>query len=150
MNIKIRNKLKTLQRRKSRSKSNLRFRDSSVGRKCPQCGVSMTKSAPPGKDPCSVTIEHIQPLDSKHGGSYKRSNIEIICDNCNDSRNQLKKSYEKRGDILPDKFWYSSLYHEQPYYKKILEEIYPQEWGELRDTISRNKMARGTTVLVET
>ena len=143
-------KLKNTYRRKSRSKSVLRFRDSSVGNECPQCGVSMTKSAPPGEDPSSVTIEHIQPLDFKYGGSCNLSNLEIICDSCNNKRNILKKNYEIRGDILPDKFWYASLYHKLPYYNKILQEIYSQEWEELQKLIIRDMNMARDTGLIET
>jgi hypothetical protein len=98
----------------------------------------MTKSSPPGKDPCSVTIEHIQPIDFLHGGNSNDSNIEIICDYCNNARNQLKQKYELEGDILPDKFWYLSIYHERSSNLTKLENIYPQEWGDLLQLLSVN------------
>jgi len=138
MNKKQRKRIKRQLRRKSRCNSNMRIRDSKVGMKCPQCGIRMTKSSPPGKDPCSVTIEHIQPIDFLHGGNSNDSNIEIICDYCNNARNQLKQKYELEGDILPDKFWYLSIYHERSSNLTKLENIYPQEWGDLLQLLSVN------------
>jgi len=120
----------------------MRFRDSKVGMKCPQCEISMTKSSPPGKDPCSVTIEHIQPMDLLHGGDSNISNIEIICDSCNNARNKLKQKYELKGDILPDKFWYLSLHNERPSNKTKLKNIYPQEWEDLLQLLSVNDRSR--------
>tara|TARA_B100001996_G_C18299462_1_gene454041 strand:+ start:84 stop:527 length:444 start_codon:yes stop_codon:yes gene_type:complete len=144
MNIKLKKKKKQL-RRKSRSKSNMRFRDSKVGMQCPQCGVFMTESSPPGKNPCSVTIEHIQPMDFLHGGASNISNIEIICDSCNNARNKLKQKYELKGDILPDKFWYLSLYHELSSNKTKLNKIYPQEWDDLQQLFSVNFRSRNNS-----
>ena len=131
-----RKKIRTHLRRKSQNKRNLRFRNSKVGKKCPQCGYSMNKTSPPGKDPFSVTIEHIQPMDLVHGGDSNMSNLEIICYSCNNARNKLKQKYELKGDILPDKFWYSSIYHERPRNKINLIKIYPNEWSDLLQLLS--------------
>tara|TARA_B100000470_G_C19656818_1_gene331337 strand:- start:164 stop:496 length:333 start_codon:yes stop_codon:yes gene_type:complete len=96
----------------------------------------MTSASAPGKDPCSVTTEHVQPVDEKHGGADNMSNLEIICSSCQCARNQLKQFFENCDDILPDKFWYASIKHKNPKYGRILTDIYLYEWDKLRELLS--------------
>jgi len=136
MNIQTKTKQKA-PRKFSRKPRILAFRDSHVGKECPQCeGTTMTSASAPGKDPCSVTIEHVQPVDEKHGGADNMSNLKIICSSCQCARNQLKQFFENCDDILPDKFWYASIRHKNPKYLRILIDIYPKEWGKLRELLS--------------
>ena len=127
----LRNKVRTL--------ANLQFRDSKVGSECLQCNLPMTKSSPPGDDSSSVTIEHIIPIDLRYGGDNSSSNLEIICYSCNDGRNQFKTKNDNLDIILPDLFWRASIYHCNHFYKKILLEIFPLEWDELKSFLPKMK-----------
>ena len=126
-------------RKKARTPANLRFRDSKVGSECLQCNLPMTKSSPAGEDFSSVTIEHIVPLDPRYGGDSRSSNLEIICFSCNNGRNQYKKKNDDLGIILPDLFWWSSIYHNNHFCKKILLEFFPHEWDDLKNFLPRMK-----------
>ena len=97
----------------------------------------MTAATDPEEyDPFSVTIEHVIPLDPRHGGVDNESNFKIICRSCQCARNQIKQFYENRNDILPDMFWLASINHNEPRYKRVLTDIFPSEWGKLREILS--------------
>lgn len=113
------------------------FRDSHVGKVCPQCGDLMTAATDPEEyDPFSVTIEHIIPVDPRHGGVDNESNFKTICRSCQCARNQIKQFYENRNDILPDKFWLASINHNESKFKRVLTDIFPSEWEKLREILS--------------
>ena len=97
----------------------------------------MTAATDPEEyDPFSVTIEHIIPLDSRHGGVDNESNFKTICRSCQCARNQIKQFYENRNDILPDKFWLASINHNESKFKRVLTDIFPSEWEKLREILS--------------
>ena len=127
-------------RRRSQTNGAKAIRDSHVGKVCPQCGDLMTAATEPEEfDPFSVTIEHIQPVDPRHGGLDRKSNFKTICRSCQCARNQIKQFYENRNDILPDKFWLASIYHNEPRFKRILTDIFPNEWKKFREILSIKK-----------
>ena len=124
-------------RRRSQKKGIKAIRNSRVGQECPQCGDLITPAPGPGEyDPFSVTTEHIQPVDPRYGGLDNQSNYEIICRSCQCARNQIKQFYENRNEPLPDKFWLASIYHNKEKFRRVLEDVFPNEWKKFREILS--------------
>ena len=82
-----------MNRKRKYNKSQIVFRDSKVGTKCPICGIIMGPSNE--NVDFSATIEHKVRLAD--GGKNCLSNIEICCKGCNNARDIVAKELQRQG-----------------------------------------------------